>query len=272
MSGARSGGVVLGSPIAHSLSPRLHQAAYAALGLTGWTYRAVECTEGQLRETLHRLDDEGLAGASLTMPLKRAVLPLLTRVERLAADVGAANTVVFGGVPGEWWGANTDVAGLVRVLQRAGVSRSCSAVVLGAGATAASAVAALGELSPSSVTVVARRPDAAADVARVARQFGIEVRTQSWQASPHLLAADVVVSTVPAGAADVFAPVVPARPAVFVDVVYAPWPTAMAAAWTAAGGTTFGGHALLVEQAAEQVRLMTGRKPPVEAMYAALEG
>ena len=264
------GAAVLGSPIAHSLSPRLHQAAYDALGLAGWTYRAVECTEARLLETLRGLEAEGLAGASLTMPLKRAVLPMLTRVERLAADVGAANTVLFGGVPGEWWGANTDVPGLVSVLTAAGVRRSCTALVLGAGATAASAVAALAQLKPSSVTVAARRPAAGDDVASVARRFGVEADVRSWDEAPALLGADIVVSTVPAGAADGLAALVPDRVGLLVDVVYAPWPTSLAQAWVAAGGRATGGHALLVEQAAEQVRLMTGQEPPLAAMYAAL--
>src|SRR5436305_11386162 len=139
---ARRGAAVLGSPIAHSLSPVLHQAAYAVLGLDDWTYRAVDCTEAQLPETLRALEAEGLAGVSLTMPLKRAVLPLLARVERLAADVGAANTVLFGGLTGDWWGANTDVPGMVGVLRGAGADRPASVTVLGGGATAASAVAA----------------------------------------------------------------------------------------------------------------------------------
>ena len=283
MTGARRGGAVLGSPIAHSLSPVLHRAAYDALGLTDWTYRAVECAEPQLEDTLRALEAEGLAGASLTMPLKRAVLPLLSRIDRLAADVGAANTVVFGGVTGEWWGANTDVPGMVAVLKRAGLQRPGlrpgqrpglrrprSAVVLGAGATAASAVAALAELGPTSVTVVARRPDAADDVAAGARRFGVEVDVRSWDEAGGLLDADVVVSTVPSGAADALAAHVPERPGLLFDVVYAPWPTPLAKAWEAAGGAVSGGHGLLVEQAAEQVRLMTGREPPVEAMYAAL--
>jgi shikimate dehydrogenase len=261
---------VLGSPIAHSLSPVLHKAAYDALGLAEWSYDAVECDEGALLETLQRLEREGLAGVSLTMPLKRAVLPMLTRSERLVTDIGAANTVLFGGVAGEWWGANTDVPGLVSVLKRAGVRRSCTALVLGAGATASSAVAALAELTPSSVAVAARRPAAASDLVTVARHYGIEVDVRPWEEAPGLLDADLVVSTVPAGAADGLAAHVPERVGVLVDVVYAPWPTALAQAWVTAGGRATGGHALLVEQAAEQVRLMTGREPPVEAMYAAL--
>src|ERR1039457_5154726 len=87
---------VLGSPIAHSLSPALHRAAYRALGLAGWDYQAVDCTEAGLPALLAGCGADW-AGLSLTMPLKRAVLPLLGKVEPLAAEAGAANTVTFAG-------------------------------------------------------------------------------------------------------------------------------------------------------------------------------
>src|SRR4051812_44160696 len=133
----RRGAAVLGSPIAHSLSPRLHQAAYDALGLADWHYRAVECDEAALAGTLRALESEGLAGASLTMPLKRAVLPLLARVERLAGDVGAANTVVFGGVEGGWGGGNTPGSRLLAGLQNAGGTRPPPPTGVGGGAAPA---------------------------------------------------------------------------------------------------------------------------------------
>ena len=265
----RKGGAVLGSPIAHSLSPALHQAAYDAMGLTDWTYRAVECTADQLESTLHQLDAQGLAGASLTMPLKRDVLALLTRVERLAADVGAANTVVFGGVPGEWWGANTDVAGIVDSLRAAGVGQPQSFTVVGAGATAASAIAAAAALSVPEVTVVARRPQAAAELEAVGHRLLVALRIVPWDAPADALSAEVVISTVPAGASDELVP--PVRPGLLFDVVYAPWPTVIATAWSRAGGPVIGGLELLVAQAAEQVRLMTGRDAPVHVMRAAGE-
>src|SRR3954470_22465422 len=89
----RRGAAVLGSPISHSLSPVLHQAAYDALGLTDWTYRAIECTEADLASTLRSLDAEGMVGVSLTMPLKRAVMPMLAASDEVAGLVGGANTV-----------------------------------------------------------------------------------------------------------------------------------------------------------------------------------
>ena len=260
---------MLGSPIAHSLSPVLHQAAYDALGLDGWTYRAVECTEDQLESTLHDLDAEGLAGASLTMPLKRAVLPLLARTDRLAVDVGAANTVLFGGIAGEWWGANTDVGGMVEALRSAGVSGSPSVTILGAGATAASAVAAAAALSVREVVVVARRPEAADEIRAVGERLLVVVTVVSWAEASAAMRGDVVISTVPAGAADALTP--PPEPRLLFDVVYAPWPTVLAGAWARAGGRVLGGLELLVAQAAEQVRLMTGRDAPDAAMRAAGE-
>lgn len=265
----RRGGAVLGSPIAHSLSPILHRAAYDALGLADWTYRAVECPEAGLADTLRQLEADGLAGVSLTMPLKRVVLPMLARVERLAADVGAVNTVLFGGVDGEWWGANTDVPGMVAALRGAGVSRPASMLVLGGGATASSAVAAAAALGAADVAVAARRPEALAPVIAVGERFGVAVAPRGWPDAPDALAADVVVSTVPAGATDGLAALVAATTGLLFDVVYAPWPTRLGAAWAAAGGAVVGGLELLVAQAGEQVRLMTGRDAPIAVMRAA---
>lgn len=263
---------MLGSPIAHSLSPVLHAAAYRALGLGDWTYRAVECDEAALPQVLRDLEAEGLAGVSLTMPLKRAVLPLLARVERLAADVGAANTVLFGGVIGDWWGANTDVPGFVTALRGAGVARVRRCAVLGAGATATSALAALAELRVAAVDVFARRPDAAGALVDAAARFGVDVVVRPWAEAGDAAGAELIVATTPAGATDEFAGELPASlRGVLFDVVYSPWPTRLAAAWRDRGGTVIGGLELLVEQAALQVKLMTGLEPPVAAMRAAGE-
>jgi shikimate dehydrogenase len=130
---------VLGSPIAHSLSPVLHRAAYAALGLDDWTYTAIECDEAGMPALPGSRDGRG-AGLSLTLPLKRAVLPPLDRTEPLAIDVGGASTVVL--ERGERRGYNTDVPGLVAALAEAGVTAPSRATILGAGATACAALAA----------------------------------------------------------------------------------------------------------------------------------
>ncbi|MDQ1706557.1 MAG: shikimate dehydrogenase [Frankiaceae bacterium] len=270
MPGTRHGAAVLGSPIGHSLSPVLHTAAYAALELSDWHYRAIECDVGRLGATLADLDAEGLAGVSLTMPLKRAVLPMLARCDRVAADVGAANTVLFGGITGEWWGANTDVAGMVAALRAGGVVAVDSVCVLGGGATAASALAALRELGAAAATVYARRPAAVGELADAAGRLGVAITIEPFTAAAAVTEAALVIATTPAGATDDLADQLPDRVrGVLFDVVYAPWPTSLAAAWAARGGRVIGGLELLVAQAAEQVRLMTGAEPPVDAMRAA---
>lgn len=266
----RRSAAVLGSPIAHSLSPVLHRAAYVALGLADWTYRAIECTEAELDATLHELDAEGLAGVSLTMPLKRAVMPGLAEVDRWARLVGAANTVVFGD-GGFRSGANTDVPGMVAALRTAGLRPgSCSrAVLIGAGATAAAALAAVATIGSREVIVVARRPEAASDLTTLAALLGIDCEVRDWSELASSVDAPLVIATTPAGATDALAGGLTTVTGLLFDVVYAPWPTLLAAAWTGAGGRIVGGLDLLVAQAAEQVRLMTGLAPPVAQMHRA---
>ena len=257
---------VLGSPIAHSLSPVLHRAAYRELGLTDWHYDRFECDETGLAAFLEGLDDTW-AGLSLTMPLKKAVLPLLDTVSPLAERVGGANTVVLR--DGRRHGDNTDVYGIVAALREAGVGAPGSAVILGGGATAASAVAALRELGLDKAVIWVREVARAGGVLAAAKRLGvaIEVRTLD-RFDPD---AELVISTLPAGAADPLAPRLAGVPAVL-DVVYAPWPTALARAVAARGGTVVGGLAMLLHQAVRQVELMTGRADvPVEAMRAAGE-
>ncbi|MGB6456165.1 MAG: shikimate dehydrogenase [Streptosporangiaceae bacterium] len=261
---------VLGAPVAHSLSPALHAAAYRALGLTDWSYEAIECDEARLPGLLASLGPDW-AGLSLTMPLKRAVLPLLDHTEPLATTVAAANTVILR--DGQRLGFNTDVAGLVAAMRAAGVTTEGNVVVLGAGATACSALAALRETGTSDVTVAVRSRPTAEPLLAVAGQLGVLVRVADIGAG--LLASrrwDVLISTIPgtaaAGVAGLFtAGLVTAR--AVVDVGYDPWPAPLAAAAAAAGSVVISGYELLVHQAAGQVELMTGHRAPVEVMRAA---
>ncbi|SNS59329.1 shikimate dehydrogenase [Actinomadura mexicana] len=260
---------VLGSPIAHSLSPVLHRAAYAAMGLDDWSYDAVECGEGGLAVLLDGLGPEW-AGLSLTMPLKRVALGLVDTVSDLAAKVGGANTIVLR--DGRRHGDNTDVYGIEAALAEAGLKAPAEALVLGGGATAASALAALAGLGTREAVLAVRTPERAAGAAGVGERFGLAVRVVPLGEAPAHLPAELVVSTLPGGAADVFAEPVAESGAALFDVVYAPWPTALAAAVDRAGGTAVGGFAMLLHQAVRQVALMTGRDDvPVEAMRAAGE-
>jgi shikimate dehydrogenase len=260
---------VLGSPIGHSLSPVLHRAAYAALGLTWWRYDAIECDEAGLSALLDRCGPDW-AGLSLTMPLKRTVLPLLDRVESLAGDIGCANTVVFAAA--QRYGYNTDGPGMVSALVERGIGRGTAqagpALILGAGATACAALAALAAMGEKSVAVAARDPARATELLVAAERLGIAVSLRSFEPSA-LHEMRLVISTVPAGAADFFAEILPGNigaPEAVLDVVYAPWPTRLAQAASAAGAVVVSGFDLLLHQAVRQVELMTDRPAPLEEM------
>ena len=262
---------VLGSPIAHSLSPALHRAAYAALGLD-WTYVAIECDEAGLPQLLAALLADGdWAGLSLTMPLKAVGLALADTASPSATHVGVANTLVF--ADGRTSAHNTDPAGVRAALAELGVTRPpATPWVLGGGGTSRAVLAALADLGSRQVTVAARRESAARELQTLGRTLGIEVGAAPWPGSYRDLdAADLVVATTPAGATDPLAATGWRSDLPLLDVLYAPWPTGLAAAAVAAGADVVGGLPMLVGQAVEQVALMTGRPGPVAAMRAAGE-
>jgi shikimate dehydrogenase len=258
---------VLGAPVAHSLSPVLHGAAYRALGLDDWAYEAIECDEACLPGLLDSLGP-GWAGLSLTMPLKRAVLPLLDRVEPLVTEVGGANTVVFGADGRS--GYNTDVPGMITALAEAGVTEApVTTLVLGAGATACAALGALRAIGAQEAAVAVRDPATAGPLLAVADRTGMKIRLVRFGAEPAETEWQLLISTVPAGAADSYAERILARtliPAAVLDVVYHPWPTRLASAAGQAGAVVVSGFELLLHQAASQVKLMTGREAPTAAM------
>lgn len=270
---------VLGHPVAHSLSPTLHTAAYRALGLDGWQYVPIDTTAEDLPTVLREVDLTW-AGLSVTMPLKHAVIPLMDHVEPLAQVVGAVNTVLV--QPASCGvtlvGTNTDVYGLVAALREGlGTQRVQSAVVLGAGATAASALAALAELGCTTPLVLVRSLARTNGLNEAAHRMGVAPRYVVLDAVAALGAlrqADVVISTMPAHAADPVGDSIAAHgvamSGVLLDVVYDPRPTTLSRAWADAGGTVVGGERMLLHQAVEQVRLMTGRPAPVAAMDEAL--
>ncbi|MFG3249283.1 shikimate dehydrogenase [Streptomyces sp. NPDC048187] len=261
---------VLGSPIAHSLSPVLHRAAYTELGLTQWTYDRFDVDEAALPRFFEELDPQW-AGLSLTMPLKRAVIPLLDSISATAASVDAVNTVVLT-EDGRRTGDNTDIPGIVAALREHGVEKAETAAVLGAGATASSALAALARICTGEVTVYVRSAARAAEMRGWAQRLDVDVRLADWADAARALHAPLVVATTPAGATDALAAAVPERPATLFDVLYDPWPTALAARWSAYGGAVVSGLDLLLHQAVLQVEQMTGRAPaPLAAMRKAGE-
>lgn len=289
---------VLGHPVAHSLSPALHRAAYTQLGLgPAWAYGLQDVTAEELPAVVAQLDATW-AGLSLTMPLKQAVIALLDVVDPLATAVGAVNTLVVqpgrGGSTGPLVGFNTDVHGIASTLCEAAAPgwRPEHAVVLGARATASSALAALGELGVTAPVLVGRSFAGPGSATLAAGRMGLDPVTRSWGAPEEiaraLVEADVVVSTVPSGVADdaaaALAALVGVDPAtaragsapgplagrVLLDVVYDPWPSDLVRVWTSAGGVVAPGWGMLLHQAEAQVRLMTGRTPDVDVMRAAL--
>ncbi|MFF3754335.1 shikimate dehydrogenase [Streptomyces sp. NPDC002018] len=252
---------VLGAPIAHSLSPVLHRAAYAGLGLTDWSYDRFEVDEAGLLGFLDGLRaDPSWAGLSLTMPLKRAVIPLLDEITDTAASVEAVNTVLLG-EDGRRTGDNTDIPGMIAALHERGVRTAGSAAILGAGATASSAVAALSRICTGPITAYVRGEARAAEMRGWGERLGAEVRTAAWADAAEAFEAPLVIATTPAGTTDALARSVPDRPGTLFDVLYEPWPTGLAAAWSRRGGPVVSGLDLLVHQAVLQVERMTGRSP-----------
>ncbi|GAA2122057.1 shikimate dehydrogenase [Streptomyces synnematoformans] len=262
---------VLGSPIAHSLSPVLHRAAYGELGLSGWTYGRYEVDERRLSGFLDSLQPGEWAGLSLTMPLKRAVIPLLDEVSATARAVEAVNTVVLHD-DGRRFGDNTDIPGMVAALRERGIEKAERAAVLGAGATASSALAALATVCTGEVTAYVRSAARATEMEQWGERLGVPVRCADWSEAAAAFGAPLVVATTPAGATDALAAEVPDRPGALFDVLYEPWPTSLAGAWATHGGTVVGGLDLLVHQAVLQVEQMTGvARAPLAAMRAAGE-
>lgn len=300
---------VIGDPVSHSLSPLLHRAAYAGLGLSGWSYEALRIAPEELADLVGALraaadGAPAWVGLSVTMPHKQAIVPMLDVIDPLAQAVGVVNTVVAqrsGAGPALLAGFNTDVAGISGALREArdlpGTAAADgpelpapTALVLGSGATACSALAALPELGARSITVAARRHAGPGRALVAAHRMGLEIQALTWRpgdpASDAVVAeaaagTDLVVSTLPRGAADTLAePLNQAlnacggarRGAVLLDVVYDPWPTKLAGAWSGAGGAIAPGWLMLLHQAVAQVRLMTGRGPDTGAMRGALLG
>ena len=243
---------VLGSPIHHSKSPAIHAAAYRVLGLD-WSYEAIEMTGDRLGEFVGSCGPEW-RGLSLTMPLKRDILPLLHRRDPLVDLVGGANTVRFADDGLE--GFNTDVHGVVQAFRDAGIDSLRTAHVLGAGATAASVLAGLAELGTRHVTISARTPTRADGLVALGSALGMEVVVRAWgiqDRSPKV--PDTVVSTLPGAQNDMaFAEPIRAR-SVLLDVAYDPWPSDLASSWLAAGGRVISGLEMLVHQAIAQVRI-----------------
>lgn len=260
---------VIGDPIEHSLSPVLHQAAYRSLGRSDWQYKAIRVPQEQAVATIKEAAaDPGWRGFSVTMPNKQIILPALELTE-LARVVGAVNTVLPG-----LKGTNTDVEGIVRALDEV---EPRSAVILGARATASSALAALKWMGARDVTVCARSFSGGGSVAGAAARMDFPItqcRLGSDQMIDAISKADVLISTLPARVADKWAggigAVAKPRQALL-DVAYAGGVSALAQVFSDAGAKVVPGTDMLLYQAVAQVVLMVGATPDVEAMRDAMD-
>ncbi len=250
---------VLGSPISHSMSPAIHSAAYRVLGLD-WKYGAVEVAPGDLEAFLASCGS-AWRGLSLTMPLKREILPFLVGQDAVSRLVGAANTVVFS--DGGLQGFNTDVSGAERLLRGSVTPTPQRALILGGGATASSIVVALANLGTREIIVSTRTPEKSDRLAIIADRLGVIMTVGDLNVDPGM--PDVVVSTLP-GTTPLVREFSEAlrNSAPLIDIAYNPWPTALAQHWIEGGGVVDNGLGMLVYQALIQVRIFVGGDPERE--------
>lgn len=243
---------VWGDPIAHSLSPRLHAAAYAALGLD-WSYGRRRVDAASFAGELASLGP-GFRGLSLTMPLKAEAYAASATRNRHAALSGAVNTLLL--TEGGPHGFNTDVAGIAADVADQLPAPPTSARIVGSGATATSALLALDVLGVHAVEIAARRPEAVAHLIELGTQIGMSVRAVGADAA-HADEVPLTIATLPGGAAldEAVADSLAARGGLLYDVVYGHWPTALAQAWHRRGAPAVSGIGMLVQQALRQVRV-----------------
>lgn len=265
---------VIGSPIAHSLSPVLHRAAYRGLGVHDASYERFEVDAGQLGTFLQEGPGRELQGMSVTMPGKPEAFALAAEADDVSAQLGISNTLIRR-ADGRWRAENHDVHGIAAGLRDHGAHAPGTGAVLGSGATALSAVAALIDLGVSRIDLSARSPHKLAPLRELATAADVPVQLVDWDSSWQLLSADAVVSALATEGAEHLAvrwtdcSGLP-RPGVFLDVLYEPWPAPLARVVAGLGGEVADGLEMLAHQADMQVRSMLGvGSAPVAQMLAA---
>lgn len=242
---------VLGSPIGHSKSPAIHRAAYEVLN-NDWSYGAVDLTADKLDEFLESRD-ESWRGFSLTMPLKERAFEIAEERDRFASQSGVVNTLLR--TTTGWRGFNTDIPGLHAALSEAGLDLTHT-VVLGAGATAVSAVLAVQLGGAERVTVLARREEASK---QLGERFGCESGT--FGGTPRIIGATTVISTLPGTVGDSIDLPSGMDEVPLFDVAYHPWPSPLSTRWTSRGTQATSGLAMLLFQAVYQIRIFSHGTP-----------
>jgi shikimate dehydrogenase len=265
---------ILGQPVRYSLSPRLHNAAFAAVGLDA-SYEAREVAPEELGQAIEAMRMRGFLGANVTAPHKAAACQLMDEVSAEARALGVINTIVPR--DGQLLGDNTDAAGLAAWLRREGIdARGAEAVVLGAGGAARATVMALGQLGARSARVLNRTPERAEMLVYDLQPHVGDLRL-SWgaleeAATPRVEPARLVVNATSLGHHG-SAPSVDASwyspESVAIELVYNPPETAFLTAARAAGARAENGLGMLVHQAALAFERWTGERAPLEVYWAA---
>ena len=248
---------VLGSPIGHSLSPLLHNVAYKHLGVQG-QYEAIEVKSGQLSEFLSITQKDVF---SLTMPLKEEALGVAHDVSQIAKRISGGNTLVRSGT--RWNLTSTDVEGFNYALLGHGIRKVENCLIIGAGATARAAVAAVSELAEN-IFVLNRNPER---VAQMNTAAGRAVTYLPWEINSHTNTADLVINTTPAHVADQFQSALRSPQGVLFEVLYHPWPTVLAQTWMNSGAKVIDGLDLLIHQAISQVEMFAQLSVNRSEMY-----
>ena len=235
---------ILGNPVDHSLSPTMHKTAYKELEIA-WEYEKFKIDPNDFAEFVASQVDYN--GFSVTMPLKDKAFEFAIRHDDYSRLTKACNTLIRE-QDGTWSGFNTDVAGFISILLPV-VQNAPTACVIGSGATARSAIAALAHLGYKEIVIAARRKESTQELS----QYFPDIKFVFQDISQPI--ADLIISTVPAGGSDLVK--LDSSTSIFFDVIYAPWPTQLASSAIVQKCRVFSGLHLLAAQAVEQVVLMT---------------
>lgn len=260
---------VLGWPVSHSLSPRLHNHWLKQLGIDG-EYTAVPVEPEHLRPTIRRLIDEGWQGCNLTIPHKEAALSIAHVIDETAQKIGAINTLVFKN--GEIYGSNTDAYGFAENIRRHLPLQRQKAVILGAGGASRAVCSALHELGFEQIFIT-NRTEARAE--ELAEHFGAGFAAFPWEMREKLLeGANLLVNTTSLGlkggeAFDLNMASLPVS-ALVTDIVYNPLVTPLLTAASARGNPTVDGLGMLIHQAVPGFNSWFGANPPVDESLKAM--
>jgi shikimate dehydrogenase len=245
-------GGVLGSPIAHSLSPVLHNLAYDLIGKKA-SYKAFEVASGGLTKFLSS-DGADLNSVSLTMPLKIEALVIADHVSAISNQISSGNTLH--NISGQWHLTSTDVEGFTFALAEHGQRAKGNVLIIGAGATARAVAAACDQIS-NSLTVINRTPSREAMM--MASAPNSLVSFVDWNTQINFASFDLVVNTTPGDSASIFIGKVSKPSSILFEVLYHPWPTPLLAHWRENGGYGIDGLDLLIHQAISQIQIFTGQ-------------